>query len=326
MQYGRCTPIIELDSAAAGRLAGVAALAKGFALHARSERTRQAYSWQWRRFTEWCEQHGLAPLPAAAGTVAMYLSAGADAGLAAATLAQALAAIGEAHRLVGQESPRGAPVVREAWKGIRGVIGARQRRASPLLVAELQTLTATLPETAAGKRDRALLLIGFAGAFRRSELVGLRVADLVFSGEGLIVHVRRAKNDQDGSGAAVGIPFGAIEATCPVRALQAWLHAAGVSDGPVFRSVDRHGNVRGALRGRDVARIIKRTARRSGLDAARYSGHSLRAGLATSAAKAGKSDRAIMRQGRWASRSMVDRYVRDATLLGEENAAARLGL
>jgi integrase len=110
-----------------------------------------------------------------------------------------------------------------------------------------------------------------------------------------------------------------------VRALRAWLEDAGLEDGAVFRSVSRHG--RGArLSGRDVARVVQRTALCAGLDPSRYAGHSLRAGLATSAAKAGKRDRAMMKQGRWHSRAMVDRYVRDATLLDDDNAAARIGL
>ena len=114
-------------------------------------------------------------------------------------------------------------------------------------------------------------------------------------------------------------------ATYPVRALRAWLDAAQITEGPVFRAVTRHGHVGARLQARDVARIIKRAANTAGLDPSEYSGHSLRAGLATTAARAGKADRTIMRQGRWASRSMVDRYVREATLF-EDNAAAGIGL
>jgi integrase len=327
MQYdGRPTQIIEAHIATSRRLAPAIALVEGYASQARSERTRLAYSWQWRRFTRWCARHQLTCLPAASGTVAMYLSAGADGGLAVATLAQALAAIGEAHRLAGHESPRGAAVVRETWKGIRRAIGISQRRVAPLLVEDLRLLIAALPNTLIGKRDRAMMLVGFAGAFRRGELVGLTVADLFFADAGLIVRVRRSKTDQEGAGIMIGIPRGALEATCPVRALKAWLEAACVYDGSVFRAVDRHGKVRGGLQARDAARILKRRVSAAGLDASRYSGHSLRAGLATSSAKAGKSDRSIMRQGRWSSRAMVDRYVRDATLLGGENAAAGVGL
>lgn len=175
-------------------------------------------------------------------------------------------------------------------------------------------------------RDRVLLLVGFAGAFRRSELVAIEVEDLSFRPEGLVVCVRGSKTDQERAGAEVGLPFGNALETCPVRTARAWLDAAQITSGPVLRAVDRHGNVGEPLAAAEVARIVKRVAERAGLDPAAYSGHSLRAGLATSAASRGKPDRAIMAQGRWSSRAMVDRYVRSATLLDAGNAAAGIGL
>jgi integrase len=184
-------------------------------------------------------------------------------------------------------------------------------------------MVATLPETRGGARDRALLLVGFAGAFRRSELVGLTVADAAFSSEGLTITLRRSKTDQEGQGRKVGLPYGSTAATCPVRALQAWLDAAAVTAGPLFRSVDRHGNVGGALGDRDVARIVKRVAEAAGIDPANVAGHSLRAGLATTAAKAGKAAHVIMKQTGHRSVAMVQRYVRDAELFSD-NAAAGL--
>lgn len=177
-----------------------------------------------------------------------------------------------------------------------------------------------------GARDRALLVVGFAGAFRRSELVGLNVEDLRFEPDGLVVTIRASKTDQERAGVDLGLPFGSDPATCPVRSVRAWLALAGVGEGPVFRSVSRHGNVGGRLSGRDVARIIKRSVTRVGLDPAMFAGHSLRAGLATSAARAGKSDGAIARQGRWASHAMVHVYVRAGRLLDGDNAASGIGL
>jgi integrase len=164
-----------------------------------------------------------------------------------------------------------------------------------------------------------------AGALRRSELVALDVGDVAETDEGLVVTVRRSKVDQEAAGAKVPLPRGAHAATCPVRALRAWLDASAITDGAIFCTVDRHGNVGERLAGADAARIVKRTAARAGLDAATFSGHSLRAGLATQAARSGKSDRAIMAQGRWKSRTMVDRYVRDGALF-RDCAADGLGL
>jgi integrase len=289
----------------------------------RAEATRRAYRARWSHFTAWCARHGLTSLPAAPETVALYLTARAREGRKVSTLSQTLAAISQAHQMAGHESPRSTPVVREAFKGIRRVHGAAPTQKRPLLDTELRALLGELPKTLGGARDRALLLVGFGGAFRRSELVALEVADLAFSSEGLTVTLRRSKTDQEGMGRKVGLPYGRAAATCPVRSLQRWLELAGISEGPVFRAVDRFGNLGGALQGRAAARIVKRRVRALGAEAADYSGHSLRAGLATSAAKAGKAAHTIMKQTGHRSVAMVQRYIRDAELF-VDNAAAGL--
>jgi integrase len=177
-----------------------------------------------------------------------------------------------------------------------------------------------------GARDRALVLLGFAGAFRRSELVGLDVADCTFGKDGLTVTLRRSKTDQEGQGRKIGIPYGSNPETCPVRNIQAWLEVAGINSGSLFRSITRHGRVRpGRLSGIDVARVVKKLAERAGLDPAKYAGHSLRAGHATSAAIAGASERSIMIQTGHRSVQMVRRYIRDGSLF-RENSAGKLGL
>jgi integrase len=187
-------------------------------------------------------------------------------------------------------------------------------------------MLATLPEGLLGTRDRALLLIGFAGAFRRSELVGLNVEDASFTGDGLVVTLPRSKTDQEGEGRKVGIPYGSNPATCPVRSLRAWIETAGITAGPLFRSVNRYGRVQpGRLSDKAVALIVKRYAQASGRDARTFSGHSLRVGLVTAAAMAGASERAIMNQTGHRSTVMVRRYIRDASLF-RDNAAARAGL
>lgn len=304
-------------------LAPLVKATRGYVEASRSERTREIYSACWSAFEAWCEAHGLQPLPAAPGTVAAYLSARAQDGRKVATLSQALAAISQAHQVAGHASPRTTPLVRETMKGIRRTHGAAPSQKAPLLGAQLRTIARELPATLGGRRDRALLLVGFAGAFRRAELVSLKVRDLAFGQDGVTVTLRRSKTDQEGLGRKVGLPYGATAATCPVRALQAWLEAAAISEGPVFRSVDRHGNVGLALSGRDVARIVKRAGGAAGLEASALSGHSLRAGLATTAAKAGKAAHQIMKQTGHRSVAMVNRYIRDADLFSD-NAAAGL--
>lgn len=296
-----------------------------YAQNSRSAATRRAYTGQWRSFSAWMEARGAVPLPAAPELVAAYLAHRAEAGVRPSTLAQCLAAISEAHRMKGFDSPREAAVVREVWKGIKRTVGVEARRVSPVSLQALRAMVRACPIHGAGLRDRAMLCLGFAGAFRRSELVALEVTDISFVDDGLVVIVRRSKTDQEGEGSKVGVPFGSHRDTCPVRSLRAWLEHLGADQGPLFRSVTRGGRVGERLDGRDVARIIKRRAEGAGLDPVLYSGHSLRAGLATEAARAGRGDRAIMRQGRWRSRTMVDRYVREASLF-DDNAAAGIGL
>jgi integrase len=168
--------------------------------------------------------------------------------------------------------------------------------------------------------------VGFAGGFRRSELVGIDLAHVEFVGEGVVVTLPRSKTDQEGQGRKVAIPFGGHEDTCPVRALRAWIEAASIEDGPVFRPVNRHGQV-GAerLTGRGVALVVKQYIGALGKDTAAYSGHSLRAGFVTAAARGGALSRDIMRQTGHKSEAMVQRYIRDANAF-VNNAAGTLGL
>jgi integrase len=193
----------------------------------------------------WAVEQGLASLPAAPETVALYLTARAGQGRRPATLEQDLAAIAGAHRAAGLPSPRDAEAVRMVRAGIRRERGTAPRQVAPLLAGHVRALVGALPRTLLGMRDRALLLVGFAGAFRRSELAALRVEDLDWTDEGLKVRLRRSKTDQEGEGRTVEIPRGARAALCPVRALEAWLTAAGVTAGAVFREVTRHGAVGG---------------------------------------------------------------------------------
>ena len=319
------TPVIK---AAATPLALVELVesAKGYANASKASSTRRAYRSDWSAFVAWCSSCGLDSLPAEPGTVALYLSHLANTGRKPATIGRALVAVSQAHKFAGLASPRSSAIVTETMRGIRRQLGVAQTAKAPVLVEQLRAMLGGLGDTMLGARDRALLALGFAGAFRRSELVGLDVADLAFTGDGLEVTIRRSKTDQEGAGRKVGIPYGSTPSTCPVRAVRAWLELAGIVEGPVFRSVNRHGQL-GAerLTDRTVALVVKRAALVVGLDATRLAGHSLRAGLATAAAKAGKSERAIMAQTGHRSVTMVRRYIRDANLFSD-NAAAGLGL
>jgi integrase len=210
--------------------------------------------------------------------------------------------------------------------GIRRSMGIAPHQKAPATVEVVRQMVDGLDTDLQGLRDRALLLVGFAGAFRRSELVALNVEDVAFTREGLIILLRRSKSDQEGEGHKKGLPYGSNPATCPVRALQAWLEAADTNEGPIFRGIHRHGNVKAArLSTRAVALIVKRCAEAAGLDPEAFGGQSLRAGLATSAAAAGVSERVIMQQTGHRSVRMVRRYIREGSLF-RENAAAKVGL
>lgn len=301
-----------------------------------SPNTKRAYFADWRLFTAWCSAHGLSPLPADPRTVALYLTARADEGLKFSTLRRYVAAIGTAHRRAGHDPPGRSRVVADILKGLRRRLGAAPARATALVVEDLvaaATAGASRNRHHAGPgaklreaRDKAVLLLGFAAALRRSEIAALAVTDLERRPEGLVVTIRRSKTDQSGLGRQVGVPRGARAETCPVEAVEAWLAAASVTEGPLFRRVVGATVAPEALSGRAIAEIVEAAAAAAGLQGERYSGHSLRRGLATTAARAGKGLREIMAQGRWSAVSTVAGYLEEAALLSEKNAARGLGL
>jgi integrase len=300
--------------------------AKGYALNARAQGTLTAYRKHWASFTAWCAKEGFCELPAAPQTLALYLAARADEGRKVATLSLALSAISQAHAVGGHPSPRSDRLVQETWKGIRRRLGVAQQQKDPISAKELRRIMDELPAGLVGLRDRALLTLGFAGGFRRSELVALDCADLSFVSEGLEALVRRSKTDQEGAGLTKVIAFGGDPSTCPVRATKDWLELAGIGDGPVFRPINRHEQL-SAKRLTDfaVAVIIKRAAKKAGLPTPQLSGHSLRAGFVTEAKKNGADDVAIMDQTGHKSLAMVHRYHR-RTKKWVKPASSKLGL
>jgi site-specific recombinase XerD len=291
----------------------------------KSENTVRGYECDWRAFCAWCEPRALCPLPASPETVAAFIADCAG-HLKTGSVQRRLNAIAEAHKATGLESPTHTAIVANTMKGIRRTKGVAPAQKAATLTADIRTMVDATDAGPIGLRDRALILLGFAGAFRRSELVGLMVDDCAFSKDGLTVTLRRSKTDQAGAGRKIGIPYGSNPDTCPVRTIQTWIEQAVVSGGPLFRSINRHGQVQpGGLSGIDVARVVKKLAQRAGLDSAKYAGHSLRAGHATSAAIAGASERSIMNQTGHRSVQMVRRYIRDGSLF-RENSAGKLGL
>ena len=301
--------------------------AVAFAVAAKAGNTLRAYKADWRDFRLWCGEHGQEALPALPETVALYLTDRASV-LKVSSLSRRLTTINRAHQAAGCPSPAlmQHTVVSEVWKGIKRIKGTAQEGKKPLLTVDLRKILGELPRTLTGIRDRALLLAGFAGGFRRSELAALQVEDLAETPDGFIVRLSRSKTDQEGQGRLVALPYGSNPVTCPVRALRTWLEQARITSGPLFRAIDQAGLVAAKpLHPDSVGWIVKRAAARAGFEAAEFAGHSLRAGLATQAAMNGASELAIMKQTGHRSLTMVRKYIREGSLF-RENAAAKLGL
>ena len=266
-----------------GSLASFAPRVQEYALASRSTNTLRGYRSDWTHFAAWCKQQGFLALPALPETVAAYLTTVADRGLKAGSIQRRVSAIAANHTANGFESPTRKAAVRLTLAGIRRKLGTHQEGKTPVLTVDITAMLAAVPDTLIGKRNRALILLGYAGALRRSELVSIDVEDLTFSADGIRLHIRKSKTDQEGAGQVIGISFGG--ALCPVRALEAWLQASGITTGPVFRGVTRHGHVQAdRLTDQVVASVVKASSAAAGLDPRRYAGHSLRAGLVTQAA------------------------------------------
>ena len=275
-----------------------------YVLSSISENTKRAYRSDLRQFSDWG-----GTIPASDRLVARYLVDHATK-YSIATLARRLVAIGEAHKFEGFLSPVSSQLVKLTFSGIRRKHGKPQRRVAAATKEVILAMIAGLEDDLRAQRDRALLLIGFAGAFRRSELVGIDCSDLRSVVEGVIVTLRRSKTDQESQGREIGIPYAKGE-VCPVRALEAWLQVSKITEGPVFRPIDRQGQISASrLSAEAVAIIVKKHARATGLDPNEYSGHSLRAGLVTSAAASGLSFEQIRAQTGHTSDQMLRRYIR----------------
>ncbi len=334
-------------------LAEIAARAANFARASRAAATDRAYRSDWADFVKWCDAAQLCALPSEPLTVGAYLTVRACE-LKVSTLSRRIAAIAAVHRLAGHGLDTKHPAISRVLAGIRRTYGSRQEAKTALLTEDLRRMVRALPATLTGMRDRAVLLVGFAGAFRRSELVALNLADITISNAGLAVTVRRSKTDQEGAGRDLGIPRSRKSVTCPVAALEAWVQesanfsnpdesrknqtvspedfstpddgeriehgAADSADSPLFRIVD-HGKPTGRLSGDGVAQIVKRAAARIGIDPAKVAGHSLRSGFATSAARGGADLAHIMAQTGHKNSDVARRYIQAGNLL--QNPASK---
>lgn len=300
--------------------------AASYAEEALAKNTRKAYTAAWRKFTRWCDERQFDPY-GPRGQVAIYLAWLADEGCKVSTVSISLCAIAKAFDVKGLPSPREDRAVRLVYQGIRRKVGIAPEQVEAILPHHLRSMVDSLPEPLDRERlrtlrNRAILTMGWVGGMRRSEIVALDVTDVAEVPEGLKVTIRRSKTDQEGLGRTIAVPYGAWLQTCPVRNLRAWLEASGVKDGPLFRTVTPDGyDVRPwALTDRQLANMVKQAAKRAGVEG-RFSGHSLRAGLVTSAVRAGKQVKSIQAVTGHKTLEVLYKYVREQEAFKDSPAA-----
>jgi integrase len=293
--------------------------AAAYAREPRAPATDRAYAADWRDWEAWCAERGASALPSVPTAVGVYLADLADRGRKASTIARRAVAITRAHRLAGVDMVMSHPTIRDVLAWVRRTHGSGKEAKTALLVSDVRRCVAAMPRTLIGARDRAVLLMLFAGAFRRSELVALDLPDIQISSRRMTVTVGRSKTDQQGQGAVIGIPRGKRE-TCPVRAVEQWIEAAGIKGGPLFRSVNRHGQLGPRLPDAAVAEVVKRAVGRVGLDPRKFAGHSGRSGFITQALVNGADIGAIRLHARQRSVATMRGYVQAAAAINNPGA------
>lgn len=297
--------------------------AKSFIASQIADSTKRAYVSDFRQFKDWCDARGICAMPASPEVVATYLSFVANSGAKYATVSRRAAAINFAHISAGLDTPTKSNLVSGALKGIRRTVGIAPVKKAPATAKKLLEMVRYCPLTLQGKRDKALLLLGFAGAFRRSELVALEVSDIALEPAGMKVTIRKSKTDQEGKGQTIAISRG--EVFCPVVAVQEYLQAAGITEGAVFRPINKAGRAGSeSLRAQSVADVVKTYATRAGFSPAEFAGHSLRAGFLTSAAEAGANIFKMVEVSRHRTFETVRGYVRSAELFKDHAGAGLL--
>lgn len=299
--------------------------AKKYILHAKANNTIKSYKSDWKDFVAYCREREVAYLTADANTVINYVAEMAETKKVS-TIVRRLSSISQAHQAANCGSPTFSFGVKAVIKGIKKTKGMIPNKKTAAVIEDIRMMINTLGENLIDVRDRALILVGFAGAFRRSELVAITMDDLEFNRDGLAIMLRHSKTDQDGQGYKKGIPYGSNPETCPVRSLQDWLSQSKINDGTIFRSINKYGTISNkGLCDKSVALVVKKLVKKAGLDERKYSGHSLRSGLITTAANRGVDERSIMKQSGHKSLAVMRSYIQDATLF-KNNAATNVGL
>ena len=292
--------------------------------------TVRAYKSDFKDFGLFCVQSGFNALPTEPKIVSLYLTYLSTKDLKLSTIKRRLVSIGVIHRMKGHYLDTKHPIIVENLMGIKRRKGTIQKGKKPILINNLKKLIDVIDEEKIEDinklRDKSILLIGFAGGFRRNEIVSLDKEDLEFVFEGLKITVKRSKTDQFGEGLTKGIPYFENIAYCPVTILQKWINISKITKGPLFRKISKGSRLlENRLTDQTVALIIKKYLNKSGIDSSNYSGHSLRSGFATSAAESGAEERSIMAMTGHKTTQMVRRYIQEANLF-KNNALNKIKL
>jgi len=287
--------------------------------NSKANNTIRAYKSDFKDFVLFCVQNGFKSLPSEPKIVSLYLTQLSTKDIKISTIKRRLVSIGVIHKLKGHYLDTKHPSIIENLMGIKRRKGVNQKGKKPLLINNLKKIINVIDEQQKEKikkfRDRSIILIGFSGGFRRSEIVGLDYDDLEFVKEGLKINIKRSKIDQFGEGSIKGLPFFDNSEYCPVVSIQNWIEISKISSGPLFRRFSKGSNLtEKRLTDQTVALIIKNYLNLAGIDSRNYSGHSLRSGFATTAAEAGVEERSIMAMTGHKSSEMVRRYIKDANL------------
>ena len=271
----------------------------------KASNTLRAYKSDYKDFALFCTKHGFKSMPSDPKIVSLYITHLSQKSKFS-TLKRRLASISVIHKLSGHYIDTKHPIITENLMGIKRVKGTYQKAKKPILINNLKSIINVIDKEKNEKKKiekRTLILVGFAGGFRRSELVDIEVEDIDFVHEGVKIFVRRSKTDQSGEGMTKGIPYFSNQEYCPVVSLKKWIEKSEIKSGKIFNMSDKN-----------VALTIKKYAALAGLDANKYSGHSLRSGFATSTAELGAEERSIMAMTGHKTTQMVRRYIQEANL------------